>query len=68
MIIEILSIIVLWMAVMAALKSSDITKEAVAPISDFGSSIGKMAMNMPKYMPIPLGKDEHGNKRSLSLQ
>lgn len=67
MIIEILSIIVLWMAVMVALKSSEITAEAVKPIADFGSSMGKLAMDMPKYMPIPLGKDKDGNKRNLSL-
>lgn len=67
MILDILAIIVLWMAVMVALKSSEITKQAVDPIAGFGSSIGKLAMNMPKYVPIPLGKDGNGNKRSLSM-
>ncbi len=62
-----LAIIVLWMSVMVALSSSEITKEAVAPIAQFGSSMGKLAMDMPKYMPIPLGKDKEGNKRNLSL-
>lgn len=67
MVVDILAIIVLWMAVMVALKSSEITKQAVDPIAKFGSNIGSLAMNMPKYVPIPLGKDDKGNKRSLSL-
>ncbi|MDQ1343927.1 MAG: hypothetical protein QG650_647 [Patescibacteria group bacterium] len=61
-IIGILALVVLWMSVMAALSSSEITKQAVEPISQFGSSMGKLAMDMPKYMPIPLGG---GHKTSM---
>lgn len=64
---QILGIVVLWMAVMVALKSNEITAEAVKPISDFGSSMGKLAMDMPKYVPIPLGKGEDGKERKLSM-
>ena len=64
---QILGIVVLWMAVMVALKSNEITAEAVKPISDFGSSMGKLAMDMPKYVPIPLGKDKDGKERKLSM-
>jgi hypothetical protein len=52
---------------MVALKSSEITAEAVKPIADFGSSMGKLAMDMPKYMPIPLGKDKDGKDRKISM-
>lgn len=66
-IVQILAVVVLWMAVMVALKSSEITAEAVKPIADFGSSMGKLAMDMPKYMPIPLGKDKDGKDRKISM-
>ena len=51
--INFLAIGVLWMAVMAALKSSKITEGAVKPITDFGSQLGQAAKNLPQYMPIP---------------
>ncbi len=53
-IINILALIILWFAVMAALKSSEITKTAVQPIADFGASMWKLALKMPQYMPIPI--------------
>lgn len=62
-VISILAIVVLWMAVMVALKSSEITAEAVKPIAEFGGSMGKLALDMPKYMPIPLGG---GHKTSMA--
>lgn len=62
-VVSILAIVVLWMAVMVALKSSEITAEAVKPIAEFGGSMGKLALDMPKYMPIPLGG---GHKTSMA--
>ncbi len=43
----------LWMAVMAALKSSTITWNIIKPIEDFWTQVWKFAMESPKYMPIP---------------
>ncbi len=53
-IVDVLALIVLWMAVMAALKSNEITKQAVDPIAQFGSSIGGLIKDLPKHVPIPL--------------
>ncbi len=48
---------VFWIAVMAALKSSEITKAVVQPISDFWSQVWKLAASAPMYAPIiPTGK------------
>ena len=52
MIIEIFWLAILWIAVMAALNSADITKSAVEPIYNFGTKMWEMAMNAPKYAPI----------------
>ncbi len=60
LIIEILALVVLWMAVMAALRSNKITESAVEPIAAFGKSLGDLMKNIPKYAPIiPVG----GGKR-----
>jgi hypothetical protein len=40
------------MAVMAALKSSNITKEVVQPIADFGASVGQIIQKGPANLPI----------------
>ncbi len=53
-IMNVLALVILWMAVMAALGSSKITEAAVAPIKWFGDEIGKLAMKAPQYVPIPL--------------
>lgn len=56
---------VLWFAVMAALKGSEITKEAAAPIEKFGGEIGSLIQSLPKYAPIiPTG---HGAASLNSL-
>ncbi len=52
LIINIIALGVLWFAVMAALKGSEITKEAAAPIASFGEEIGKLAKKLPQYAPI----------------
>ncbi|MFZ4461591.1 MAG: hypothetical protein ACOYN2_03510 [Patescibacteria group bacterium] len=50
--IHILGLVVLWMAVMAALKSNKITEDAVKPVAEFGESIGKLMKSIPKMIPI----------------
>lgn len=50
--LQIFGIIFLWVWVMAALKSSDITKEVVDPISKFWDSIWDLMKKAPTYAPI----------------
>lgn len=46
-----------WLAVMAALKQSEITKAAIEPIESFGKQVGSLAASAPMYAPIiPTGK------------
>ena len=52
LIMSIFALVILWMAVMAALKSSTITWTVVEPIAQFGESIWKLAMKSPQYAPI----------------
>ena len=51
-ILNLFGIAVLWIAVMAALNSSEITKSIVEPIAWFGKSIGETVMKAPQYMPL----------------
>jgi hypothetical protein len=67
--IKIAALCILWFAVMAALKWSDITKEAAEPISKFGGEIGGLLKKLPQYAPIiPTGhgKASLNNLSSLS--
>lgn len=50
-IVSVLGLIVLWMVVMAAFHTSEITAHAVAPIEEFGKQMG----GMWKYAPIVPG-------------
>lgn len=53
LITPILGIIVLWLAVLAAAKSSTITKEAVSGFENAGKMVGDVAKKVPGMMPIP---------------
>ncbi|RAL55798.1 hypothetical protein BLD25_03965 [Candidatus Gracilibacteria bacterium GN02-872] len=52
LILKIFGIVVLWGAVMAALKQSQITQEIIMPISRFGESVGELATKIPQFTPI----------------
>ncbi|MDD2916880.1 MAG: hypothetical protein PHH70_03495 [Candidatus Gracilibacteria bacterium] len=52
-IMNVLALVILWMAVMAALEANDITKAAVKPISEMGNSVGELMKHAPQYVPIP---------------
>lgn len=52
MILEMLWLAVMWMAVMAALKSSTITASVTDPIEKFGDSIWELIKKAPTYAPI----------------
>ncbi|MDD2486818.1 MAG: hypothetical protein PHS92_00400 [Candidatus Gracilibacteria bacterium] len=63
-IISFLALVILWMAVMAALKANEITGKAIAPIAEFGNSIGKLAMDAPKYIPLKVP----GTGKGMSME
>jgi len=52
LIIDIIALVFIWMAFMAAKNVSKWVKAAVQPFEDMGSKIGGIAKSMPKYAPI----------------
>lgn len=63
-IISVLALVILWMAVMAALSSDEITKRAIDPIAQFWGSIWKLALEAPKYIPL---KIPGGGGKSITM-
>lgn len=55
LIVNIFWLAVLWMAVIAALKSNEITGKIIEPIAKFGESIWEVALNAPQYIPMVPG-------------
>ena len=69
LIIQIAGLVILWFAVMAALKSNEVTKEASEPIASFGDQIGGLLKKLPQYAPIiptPHGKLSMNNLKGVS--
>jgi len=60
LIMSLMWIAILWMSVMAALKSSTITWNIVEPIAWFWKSIWELAMKSPQYAPIFWGMSANG--------
>lgn len=52
LILKIFWLVVMWIAIMAALKSSELTAEVIKPIELFWDSIWQLAMKAPSYAPI----------------
>lgn len=52
LILQIFWIVILWMAVMAAFKSSKITNTVTEPIQQFGNSVWQLMAKAPTYAPI----------------
>ncbi len=52
-IIDLIALVFIWVAFMAAKNVSSAVKAAVSPFEAIGSKIGKLATNMPQYMPLP---------------
>ena len=46
------SIMVLWLAIMAALRSSEVTKTITEPIYNFGKQVWWLAVKAPMYAPV----------------
>lgn len=53
-IIDIISLIFIWAAFMAAKNVSKAVNAAVQPFEDMGKKIGALGMSLPKYMPLPV--------------
>lgn len=53
-IIDIIALIFIWVAFMAAKNVSKAVSAAVQPFEDLGKSIGKIGASLPKYMPLPI--------------
>ncbi|MDD3144951.1 MAG: hypothetical protein PHV23_02460 [Candidatus Gracilibacteria bacterium] len=52
LIMKIFGIVVLWGAVMAALRSNEMTKAIVEPLHAFGAQVGGLVTKAPQYAPI----------------
>lgn len=52
-IIDIIALIFIWTAFMAAKNVTKVAKAAIEPFEKIWNRVGKMAMDMPKYTPIP---------------
>ncbi len=52
LVMQIFGIVFLWMWVMAALHSSEITKEVTEPVSHFWEEVWKLLKKSPTYAPI----------------
>lgn len=52
LILELFWVVILWIAVMAALKSSKTTEAIVQPIAKFGEDVWNLAAKAPTYAPI----------------
>jgi hypothetical protein len=53
LIMQMFSIVVLWVAIMAALKTSALTKSVVEPFESFGNHVWWVIQKLPQYTPIP---------------
>ncbi|MCH2188419.1 hypothetical protein MK079_01155 [Candidatus Gracilibacteria bacterium] len=55
-IMQLFGLVILWVAVMAALKQSKTTEMISQPVADFGKSVGELAAKSPQYLPVFGGK------------
>ena len=53
LIIDIIALVFIWMAFMAAKNVSKAVKMAVEPFEKIGQQVGSLAKSIPKYTPIP---------------
>ena len=53
-IVDIIALLFIWMAFMAAKWVSKVVDAAVKPFEDMGKKIGGLAASLPKYTPLPL--------------
>ncbi len=51
-ILQLFWLVILWIAVIASLKSSEITASVVSPFENLGKSVWGLVKNLPSYAPI----------------
>ena len=56
LILKMLWVVVLWISVMSAMRSSDITKAIVEPLHSFGGQVWWLIAKSPQYLPIFKGQ------------
>ena len=65
-IIDIIALVFIWMAFMAAKNVSKAVKMAVEPFEKIGQQVGSLAKSIPKYTPIPgLGMSMSGMEKGI---
>ncbi|MDD2871392.1 MAG: hypothetical protein PHS49_05355 [Candidatus Gracilibacteria bacterium] len=52
LILKVFGIVILWGAVMAALRTSEITKTITQPLHDFGAKVGQIMTSAPGNLPL----------------
>jgi len=66
-IVNLLGLVVMWGALMAALNSSKITQKAIRPIAEFGEKIGSTVADLPKNIPLTIpGTDKKMSMTGLN--
>ena len=63
LLMKIFWVVVLWVAVMAALNSSDITAVIVKPLYDFWNQVWQLVAKSPQYMPLFWGQSMQSMSR-----
>lgn len=65
LIVDVIALVFIWMAFMAAKNVSKAVKMAVEPFEKIGSQVGSLAKSIPKYTPLPLpGGSIHGMQKA----
>jgi hypothetical protein len=68
LIIDIIALVFIWMAFMAAKNVSKAVAMAVEPFEKIGQQVGSLAKSIPKYTPIPgLGMSAAGIGKTVEL-
>lgn len=68
LVVDIISLLFIWMAFMAAKWVSKIVDVAVKPFEDMGKKIGGLAASLPKYTPLPLpGGSLSGMQKTVEM-
>lgn len=68
LILNLMWVVVLRVSIMAALRSSDITKAVVQPIYDFGNQVWSLVAKSPQYAPIFPGGQSMKSMSSIAWQ
>jgi hypothetical protein len=54
LIIDVIALVFIWLAFMAAKNISTAVKWALKPFEDMGNQVGNLAKSLPKYTPLPI--------------